>query len=285
MALVAGLGAALGCWLGLGYALGDLLLHKADLLHGFSAALGSAVSYLVLLGLVALNPLLASGVRHQLQRRLGTSRGRRIAAFVIGGLLQGALAFLWAQSAAFLVRPVWSFSGNTPDTASIQPLQSGTLALVIATLVGVAARAWLTVTASDRRVPADEHVVRFAAPRTLPWPVMAALQALFFTILLSGLMGSVIEAALIWPVLVGIAVLRIRVVPSLTPYVRVIGRIPLLLRLAACCGLAYLMAFLLVTPAITRGTASFLPMIGAVLPPLILAALLLPGAPSRKPLQ
>jgi hypothetical protein len=232
----------------------------------------------VLLGLLALNPLLANGVRLRIQRRFGSSRGRRIAAFVAGGLLQGALAFLWAQAAAFLVRPVWSFSGNTPDTASIQPLQSGALPLVIATLVGVAARAWLTLAASDRTVPADEHVVRFAAPRALPWPVVAALQALFFTILLSGLIGSVIEAALIWLVLAAIAALRIRIVPNLTQYVRLIGRIPLLVRLAVCCGLAYLMAFLLVAPAIGRGTASFLPMVGAVLPPLILAALLLPAA-------
>ena len=55
---------------------------------------------------------------------------------------------------------------------------------------------------------------------------------------------------------------------------------PVVLRVAACCLLGYLLGLLVVAPAVDRGTNSFLPVLLALVPPLVLAAFLLPAVPA-----
>ncbi|MEN3310189.1 MAG: hypothetical protein V7603_6391 [Micromonosporaceae bacterium] len=288
LAAVAGTGAALGCLALVGYAVGDLALHRhAGVGHPYGASVVDTLlrtdaaaldTYLVLAGLVVVAPLVATAVRQRGQRLVRPGTTRLAIGFVLAAVVQALLAYLWGQAAAYLIRPVWSFWNAAPDAGPIGILQhdGGWIALV--TVLAVAGRGALTLLAQRHPAsPASPPHLRFRMPRRWPWPVPVALRAAVFTLLLSGLTGTAPGAAVVFALLVGLGALRYRVVPALESYVRVVDRVPLVLRVLACCLVAYLLAVVVVRPAVSRGTTSFLPVLVAVLPPLLLAAFLFPA--------
>jgi hypothetical protein len=286
LALVGALGAALGLLATIGYALGDFLFNAHEDLF-FAATspfslqrvrfdLALLDTYLILFGLLAIIPLVAIAVRKQMERLVRSGTAGQLFGFGAAAVVQAVLAYFWAQSAAFLIRPVWSFLSTTPDIGSISPLQHGAVWIALVTALGVTGRATLTILAARRPASPGRRYVRFSMHRPLPWPVPVLLQAALFTLLLAGIIESFLEAVLLFAVFAGLGVLRYRVVPRLRPYVTVVNRIPLLVRIAACALLGYLMSALVVQPALVTGTSSFTPMVVAILPPLVLAAVLLP---------
>jgi hypothetical protein len=280
-AAVAGLGAAPGLGALIGYALGDLALHArgaataGTLLRTDGAALDT---YLILAGLLVVAPLAATAVRQRGQRLMRPGTARLVIGFAVAATVQAALAYLWAQAAAVLIRPVWSFRGAAPDPGSIVVLRRDGVWIALVTLLAVAGRGALTAVAARRpAAPPDPAYVRFRVPRPWPWPVAVTLRAAVFTLLLAGLVGSALGAALVFALFAVLGVLRYRVVPALRPYARIVSEVPLLARAAVCCLVGYLMALLVVRPAVERGVTSFLPLVVALIPPLLLAAFLLPA--------
>jgi hypothetical protein len=282
-AAIGGLGAALGCLSLLGYAVGDLALHQhagggsvADTLLRTDAA--ALVTYLVLAGLVVAAPLVATAARQRLQRLMRAGTARLVVGFALAAVVQGALAYFWGQAAAFLIRPLWSFWNAGPDAGAVGTLRGDGGWIALVTVVAVAGRAALVLLARRHPVlPASPPRVRFRLPRRWPWPVAVALRAAVFTLLLSGLIGTPLGAALVFALLVGVDLLRCRVVPALAAYVRLVERVPLVLRVAVCSLVGYLMAVAVAQPAAARGTTSFLPLVLSVLPALLVATFLCPA--------
>ncbi len=292
-AVVAGFSSSLGLLAALGYALGDLLLHGHEGIgyaYGvsrlgtlFRTDLALVNTYVILAGLLVVTPVVATSVRRHTQTLVRSGSAGFFLGFVAGGLVQALLAYFWAQSAAFMIRPVWSFWGNAPDLGSINPLQHGAVWIALVTLLAVAGRTVLTMKARQRPAPPKGRpYVRFSMRRPWPWQARVALRSALFTLLLAGLFSSVLEAGALFVVLVGLGVLQYRVVPTMRPYVAIVNRVPLLIRVAACSVVGFLMAALVVQPAIDKGSASFTSMVVATVPPLLLAAFVLPK-PSSGP--
>ncbi|HTG34538.1 MAG TPA: hypothetical protein VLB76_16580 [Thermoanaerobaculia bacterium] len=287
LAAVGGFGSSLGLLAAIGYAFGDLLLHGHEGMgyaYGVSrfgtllrTDLALVNTYVILAGLLVVTPLVATSVRRHTQTLVRSGSAGFFLGFLAGGLVQALLAYFWAQSAAFMIRPVWSFWSRAPDIGSINPLQHGAPWIALVTLLAVAGRAVLTLKARQRPAPPnDRPYVRFSMRRPWPWQARVVLRSALFTLLLAGLFSSLLEAGALFVLLAGLGVLQYRVVPAMQPYVAIVNRIPLLIRIAACGGGGFLMAALVVQPAINRGSASFLPMVVAVIPPLLLAAFVLP---------
>ncbi len=70
---------------------------------------------------------------------------------------------------------------------------------------------------------------------------------------------------------------RLVVVPLIPVYPGVIRRVPLLLRIAACAMVSYLLSSIIVQPYVDRGQATFTPLVVAIFGSFVAAALLLPG--------
>jgi hypothetical protein len=309
LAAVSGLGAAYGLWALLGYAAGDFFLHdhgdlgyysyypnaSTTLLHIDVALIDS---YLILAGLLVVAPLVAIAAGRQSRRLLRSGRTGEVIGLTVAAVIHAVLGYFWAQSTAFLIRPLWSFVGSTPDIGSISPLQqdAGWLGLVAA--AAVMARAALTLRAvptirANRSAAraggpiangpvvtqAGQPFVRFTMDKPRPWVVGVLIRAALFTFLLAGLLASWSGALLLFAVLAGLGAVQYGVIPRWPGYLRMMTRIPLLVRVVTCCLIGYVMSSAVVQPALDAGEASFVPMLTAVVPPLLAAALLLPGQP------
>jgi len=289
LAAVGGLGAGLGFWAWVGFAAGDIVLSNGPaalaqtmsppdlwtrIAHIYAPLV---ISYLVLGILLVVAPLLATAVRLQtgavLESRLSWAR---TAGYLAHIAVQGVMSFFWAQTASFLIRPVWSFSGATPTTEAIAPLQTQAWAIVLATLAAGGLRAGLATAArADDRPLAGVPPAR-KWPRWLSIPVQAAV----FTVLVSGLLASVADAAVFAILVGGVLFLREVIAPRLGFYALVV-RVPVLLRLAAMLGIAYLLGWLLLQPLVNRGVGSFRPLLLLLVISMAIGALLLPARPER----
>jgi hypothetical protein len=129
LAAISGFGAGPGAWTWVGFVVGDLFFADRSELppnNPLSVALSLVVEYLILAGLLIVGPLLAVSARRML---LGLpARWRDLASRWLGPALQvvvqAVYTFGWAHAAAFMLRPLWSYAGGSPDIADIQPLQA-----------------------------------------------------------------------------------------------------------------------------------------------------------------
>jgi hypothetical protein len=280
-AILAGLGAGLGCFALLGYIVVDLVTgnpleryFRPDALTVLQAMSAAAISYLLLATLLVLVPLVALGLREEIVRLLRTDSAP--VRYVVHTLLAGALIWCWAQATAFLIRPVWSFHDRSPDVDAISTLQQDTWVFVLAGMVAVAARSvaegyaiprapsWIEVPPVDLSRP---------GPRPPVW-VAVPLRALLLVVLMAGLLASLVQAALLFVVL--LIPLAIQALSArLAPVEWLAARVPVVLRVAVAAVAAYLIATVVVEPQV-RSTASFFPMLASVTLSLMVAAVLLP---------
>jgi hypothetical protein len=231
--VIAGLSAALGLSLLLGYAVCDffLFVHVSQ-----DATLRPAllVSYLLLAVLTVLTPLSARLVRRRSlpdPRRLGPA-GRPLDA-LLAAVIAGGLVFMWAEASAVLIRPVfvWTEAGSPTDEA-IHPLQQFGWVLAVVAAVVAALRAELEAGAGTEAAAEIARGLRRRATRRLPPLVSAAIDGAFLTFLVGGLLDSWVEVPLVLAALFGISFLR-RVGPSRLPvWPRLLSRIPMVIRLA-----------------------------------------------------
>jgi hypothetical protein len=162
---LAGIGAGIGVWTWFGYVGADLLFNRAGSglgFHGPSDTLSKAwdlyiprvLTYVLLAVMLVIIPVAATGIRVQLSRLARMSGDLKTG---LDALLHGALfgvgVALWAQATAFMVRPLWSFSGRIPDIQAIAPLQEH--AVLLGVVGGAVAAARVVVAAQARvRLPA-----------------------------------------------------------------------------------------------------------------------------------
>jgi hypothetical protein len=286
-AAVAGLGAALGFWTWLGYVVGDLVLFDRDPFPLFAAGgtdvyVPAAISYALLAWLLVLTPVIATGVRFRLVRALGPwTLGKAAAGFACHAVVLGALAYSWAQSTAFLIRPLWSYQDLTPDIEAINPLQAHSSSLARAAVIAVAARAVLTLLpyrdAATRAAAAAQAPAPGAATASrLPAWVRIPLTAVALTFLLSGLTSGTGQDRLVCGLFVAILFFREFVVARLPVWGEFLPKIPLVARAGAACLISYWIAKDLVPPEVEKGAVSFSSIVRTVVLSMLVTALLVP---------
>jgi hypothetical protein len=232
--VLASLGAALGLLATLGYAVCDFLLfdHPSQLATLRPALL---VSYLLLAVLTVLTPLAAGLVRRRTlphPERLGVPG--HLLDVALAALILGGLVFLWTESSAVLIRPifVWTEAG-TPTDDAIHPLQQFGVVLALVAAGAGALRVELETRAGPEAAVAVGQGLRQLPARRLPAPVSAAIDGLLLTFLVGGLLDSWLEVPLVLAAMVGISLVR-RVGPGVVPlWPRVLSPIPMVLRVLA----------------------------------------------------
>lgn len=287
--LASALGAALGGWTLIGYAVGDLFFARQGEYSrlalsvdggGLRALAALLLSYLVFAGLLVLAPVVATAVRASVRDAL---EDRGFQAAPAGGALvltHLGIAYLWTQSTPFLIRPIWSYFGASPEVPAIEPLQQRGWMVVLVIAVGIVVRLVLEAWAATRLDPfgAPALVGAMRAPR--PWWAVVVGRTAFATFMLSGVLGTWWAAAATAAALAGVFFLHVRVLPALPEYVAAVDRIPLVVRAPLVVAGAYGAGSWIVGRAVAGGSQSFTSLIVATLVSLVLVALLLP-APTR----
>lgn len=288
LGIISALGAGLGCWALVGFAFGDLLLSRRDEFsrlapsfdeQGLRAVAALALSYVLLAGLLVLAPILASAVRLAVTDYLHDGGHAIPVAGVALMATHVALAFLWTQSTPFLIRPVWSYFGGSPEVPAIEPLQQRGWILAVLVAAGVAIRLYLERLAARRLDPLGMPGLVGGLPAPAPWWLAVAGRTLFVTFLLSGLLTSLLAMAATAVALAGIFFVHIRVLPAMPGYIRTVGRVPLILRVVGVVLLAYGAGTWWVQRAVDAGSQSFSSLVVATLVSLAFVALLLPERP------
>jgi hypothetical protein len=157
-------------------------------------------------------------------------------------LLTGVLVYFWAQVVPILIRPIYTWHGAGPPVSAMAPLQeSGWVPVVAAVLASFGRMLLQGISASrpertlrmdvlEQRLATDAPVVPLAQ-RVPPWGRVVG-QALWVTLLLSGMLESWIDAFLLWALIVLIQAARAGLVSiPLGPWPRWMAKIPLLFRL------------------------------------------------------
>jgi hypothetical protein len=194
-------------------------------------------------------------------------------------------SYAWAQATPFMIRPLWSFGGDTPDTEAVQPVQSNvTWFAILAGLAAVVRCTLMALAAAQPVRPAAVSTGRVGATR---WNMVAALifvpiQTLFVTLLLGGLLSSATLGVVVWILITSIMLARILLVPLIPIYPDLIRKVPLLLRVAICAAVGYVLTNAVVQPYVDQGESSFTPLVTVIFVSLVVAALLLPGPPWRQ---
>lgn len=284
LAAIAGLGAGPGFWALTGFVVGDLLLHRREAFYGrdlgdnLAAYAAQLISYAVLAGLLVIAPVASVALRLRAANALArfVPQARQVA-LVLQVVLQTFYAFLWAQSAAFLIRPIWSFRDTSPTTSAISPLQNEWWALATATALTASVRAYLTLRVGTVRRARARPTRRRGLTIRVPQYLSIALKALFLTALISGLISGVIEAVVVYVLIAVALAVREIVMPRAGNIVQWIRRVPLLVRLVLTGIVAYLLASVIVEPA-TRSTSSFDSLLATIILSFFASAVLLPGA-------
>lgn len=202
--------------------------------------------YLVLAALVVLLPKLVRGLLSDLP---GATSLPEAAAFVVAGLLSLILVFvgvrLWAEAAAVLVRPLYTWQDLRVDPAAVAPLQERggwvvwTAVLTTLARIGAVAGVWRSPSLRRRLQGTERGLAEPTAETVSPWSdrvpslARAVVAAATITLMLAGLVESVVVAALLFGEFVVLRLLAAGVIPPrLDAWRSLVARVPILARLA-----------------------------------------------------
>lgn len=276
------LGSGIGAYAWIGYVIGDLP-HLAPgggavvgtqgghYVFGVVGPLGHLYSYLVLAMLVVVLPIGAKSLRDATAAVI-PGGDNLVLQIVLGGAMTAGLVFLWRLAMPIMVRPVFTLEGNIATVESVSTIQKdlGLLLVFEAALVG-AARGFLDATAKEQQgyqaatlelmSKNNERSVSDAVPAI----VRVIGRAVFTVLLLVGLMNSLIEAAVAFVGVAGIMAAGSLVLPRLTFYTDLAGKIPIVLRLIAALVISAVVGYAIVSFFFTSTSSLFPVLIAALL--------------------
>jgi hypothetical protein len=295
--VVGTLSGAVGLYLTLGFALGDLALGDHPLwryaeLADAPAQYGSLLlSYLLLAMLAVGVPIAAKSFAAEFMLPVAAPRALR-AIVGLGAMIfiNGLLVYVWLQSAPLLVRPVFLWAGQTPTVPAIAPMQEDWPLIVAISILAAIGRAVaqlllaVKIGQPDRMTQLEERF-RTAAPivpllSRLPLALRLVMRAAMLTLVLAGLYAALWQALLSFVVLLGAqflgAVLSAR---AMKGYARIVNKIPRLIRLIVVVVPVYLLGSVVLSFYLDRGQLSFLPFLVLTIVSAILMSLLSPARP------
>ncbi|MGH7824992.1 MAG: hypothetical protein ACREQ7_07425 [Candidatus Binatia bacterium] len=308
--------AQLGALFLAGFAFGDFFLAHPSLFPSpgrtfeeivmlSDRTFGGRISYLIraripllieygVLGLLAVSiPLMTKALVSQLSLPSRVGRNVRFAVAVLGhGALTAVLVYFWAQIAVILIRPVFTWMGDQPTVAAVQPLQShGHFLVLIAVTASLARMCLQGLTAfrldlgkrldNFQQDLASASPVLPAADQVNPW-VIAALRTLWATLLLSGLLTNWPDALMLGTVILFVQTARSGLIQlPIAPWRSFVQRIPVLLRLVAGSTVVYYLAQMILQWQIWHRD-SFRPIVLVTGIAFLIFFALMPGVPAAQ---
>ncbi len=245
-----------------------------------------------LLGLLTVNvPILTKTLLGHLVPPPRFSRAVSIGLAMIGhAVITGILVFFWVQAVPILIRPVFSWRGDSPPVQAIAVLQQRGMILVYVALIASVVRMMVQSLTVIRphfraRIDAIEEAL-FSVPAVTPitqylhpW-IRTAGQAIWSTLLISGMVFLWYDAVLLGILIFLLQAARARLIPvPLGRWPLLVQRIPLLVRMV----IGSLVIFYLARSfleAQMRVTNSFRPVVLLTGISLIIFFLLNPGLPA-----
>lgn len=295
--LISGFGAALGLWLTLGYALADQVSPAHDgtlryLSFGDQLAVRASwvLSALVLALLVVMIPLAVTATRAVVANLLRPQPPvALVASAVAAGLAALAGGFGWIQVSPVLIRPVYAWpDGGSPTVEAVAPMQTSGWKIVLAIVAAAVARTFVERLLSSRLTPLQVEAPVVAPPTKLRSVVTAIGSAAMTTFLFSGVYAGFEYAAIALAGFLIAALLRHVVLPAVGGYASVVGKIPLIVRLAVLVGATYFAGRFFLSRAQNAHDETFTFILWTTLVASFVAAALLPvvgvrSRPSRPP--
>ncbi|MGL4609047.1 MAG: hypothetical protein ACRCYY_05090 [Trueperaceae bacterium] len=257
--------AHLGLWVVFGYSLGNLFFHEQwsyvshPLAVLFQVKVPLVLSYLLLALAVVIIPLVLTAARLRVR-----SLKKPLVEFVLGGLLISGLIWVWALATIVLIRPVFTWQGSQPTTSAIEPLQVHTWALALGAFTAFTFRFFLERQARSDHIKQWIRELQQSTPPVEQQPITGLLQhaglASVLTFLMSGMMGRWFEAALVWTFLFFLLWLRHKLATTSFPLIRLLTRVPWILRFIISIGLGYALSHVVVS-ALWQRTNTFQPVL------------------------
>ncbi len=248
--------AHLGVLAWVGYGLGDLLLYRHPDAYRYAFPesalrifLPLLISYALLFLLTVWIPVVTLAGRRALPLADQPRAARVIKDVLLNAGLAAGLVYLWTLAAPVLIRPLFTWRGQSPPVAAISSLQeTGWVLVVLAAVVGGARGALehlaagpLVVAASGRLLAAFAAVpARRSRLGNLPGVVRAALLALPLTVFLAGIIPTWVDGALFAVFLTLLLWFRVAMPGRLGPWVQGLVRVPWFLRLGAAAVISHL---------------------------------------------
>ena len=248
-----------GLGLLVGFAAGDFFVFRSDWSTGGTFAFQDAplwehvvsrrvpllIQYAVLALLVTSIPVVTKAILAQVRSAARLSpQGQLFAALVGHATLTFAFVWLWTQSSALLIRPVFTWTGSSPTDAAIVPLQEQGLAIAFAALIGSVARIairWRGVPPAPAARRVDELEAGLSARRPtappaverIPLALRVVARAGWATLILAGLYFDWFDALLMAAMLLAFTAARAGLLPvPLGDWPSLAHRVPILLRVA-----------------------------------------------------
>lgn len=250
LGLVALAGAALGLWATTGLGLGLLLFgNVSPFLQGpawvFQGLLPALLSFVILGLLTVLMPLAMNRVRAAVRGSTHVPERLRLPVEIAGAVVTvGFATYVWSAAAPLLIRPIFVWAGRSPTVEAVAPLQQRGIWLAVALALAAAGRVLLERQCRTGRTATFSLVLGTGLAQqshsAIPARVRALLGAVSLTLLLSGLIADLVQAALVFAFFAGLLLLRLRLIERPPVAIGAFLRIPRPVRL----GLGLLAAYL-----------------------------------------
>lgn len=294
--LIGQAGAAVGLWATIGYAIGDLLLNSTPI-YGrvtglerlFEVTVPSVLSYVLLGFLTVLLPMTVLGVRMMVINMRWLPRMLvPVAEFVAAAVAAGFGAYVWSKTVPLLIRPVFVWPGGVPDVDAIEPLQQTGWLLVLFVAMAAVGRVALERKAMVGKTATFSQILwaglgaqlAKGPRRGVAGLVMVGLGAAGTTLLLSGIIGSYLEAFVVLMFFAALLFIRFFLVTVGAPVVGVLAKVPYLIRFGAGLVVGYLVARVVIG-FFWESTTSFLPVLASACVAVAVMTLLTLPAPGQ----
>jgi len=243
------LGAGIGIYAWLGFVIGDLFVFphiswETSLpQHLLKETLPLLIVYEVLLGIAVLLPLAAASLPGSLtgplERVLRPTPARFAVRLLLAATVAGLTALSWSASVQVLIRPVATFHGGILGPAALQPLRDRGLLFIAVAVIVTSVRVVAEPLAQRRgTLQALELTASDAGdePNLLRRLASTVVVSFLMALGLTGLLDSpydLTQDLILFGAVVGSAVLRTIIVPSVPGYARLVNRIPVIVRIVA----------------------------------------------------
>ncbi|HYL70653.1 MAG TPA: hypothetical protein VEY89_05055, partial [Candidatus Dormibacteraeota bacterium] len=248
--LVGTLSAAVGAWLVIGYAVGDVVLGVRDTVFlGTFTNSGKTWAALILCDLVfallvVLIPLTARALAGEVGMRW-FARSGPAPVVALTAVASALLVFAWTQAALVLTRPYFTWHALPPNQASIDALHTAAWALPLVAAGAALLRAYLELRYGSRIPPRAPLPARPRHAHRVQ-PLGLLLRVLLAVFILAGLMDTWVDAVIIGVAMAVLLSLREPALQRFGERTAVMMRVPVLPRLIAGSVISAIIAIVLV---------------------------------------
>lgn len=238
------LGAALGFWAWLGFAVGDFFFYRHvffeidPVAHLLTERLPLLILDEVLVALLVLLPIAAVALPRSAMPLVSRFIGSPTLRLAIGAALSAFVAALtaasWSASAQVLIRPFATFHVGVLGPQAVQPLRTLGSILILVAVGGTLLRRVLEV-AVERLGRTPEPIPEPPArePSTVRQILGSVVASVFVSVGLAGILNGPAELPVLFAIVLASALGRTILLPRIPRYAGLVNQVPALLRVVA----------------------------------------------------